>query len=247
MSRSAGPSPGSVLFALAIAVGLTPQLLPAIVTVSLSTGARRLAERSVIVKRLVAIEDLGNIEILFTDKTGTLTEGRISFVAALDPGGSAAADVLRLGQLCNDAVVDGGAIVGGNPLDQALWHAPAAKDAGLAGYRRLAARPFDYERGLGSALIEGPDGKRAVIVKGAPELVLGRCRGSPQRRGRCSTSSSRRACVSSPSPRGTSAGRRRSRRTTSASWSRPASSVSWTRRRPTRRRRSPGCARSRSR
>ena len=66
---------GSVLFALAIAVGLTPQLLPAIVTISLSTGAKRLAERKVVVKRLVSIEDLGNIVVLFTDKTGTLTEG----------------------------------------------------------------------------------------------------------------------------------------------------------------------------
>ncbi len=65
----------SALFALAIAVGLTPQLLPAIVTVSLATGARRLAQRQVIVKRLVCIEDLGNVEVLFTDKTGTLTEG----------------------------------------------------------------------------------------------------------------------------------------------------------------------------
>ena len=72
----------SALFALAIAVGLTPQLLPAIVTVSLATGARRLARRRVIVKRLVCIEDLGNVQVLFTDKTGTLTEGRIAFTRA---------------------------------------------------------------------------------------------------------------------------------------------------------------------
>jgi Mg2+-importing ATPase len=69
----------STLFALSISIGLTPQLLPAIVTVSLSTGAKRLAERSVIVKRLVAIEDLGNIDVFFTDKTGTLAEGRTTF------------------------------------------------------------------------------------------------------------------------------------------------------------------------
>ena len=74
----------SALFALAIAVGLTPQLLPAIVTVSLATGARRLARRRVIVKRLVCIEDLGNVQVLFTDKTGTLTEGHISFTGPLD-------------------------------------------------------------------------------------------------------------------------------------------------------------------
>jgi Mg2+-importing ATPase len=169
----------SVLFALAIAVGLTPQLLPAIVTVSLSTGAKRLAEQSVIVKRLVAIEDLGNVEVFFTDKTGTLTEGRISFDAALDAAGGASVDVLRCGLLCNDAVISEGRVVGGNPLDQALWAAPAAGALDLAGARRLAARPFDYERRLASVLVEGADGGRAVIVKGAPELVLGRCRAVP--------------------------------------------------------------------
>ncbi len=78
----------AALFALAIAVGLTPQLLPAIVTVSLSTGARRLARKKVVVKRLVSIEDLGNIEVLFTDKTGTLTEGRTVFSGGIDPTGS---------------------------------------------------------------------------------------------------------------------------------------------------------------
>jgi Mg2+-importing ATPase len=74
----------SLLFSLAIAVGITPQLLPAVVTTSLATGSRRLARQGVLVKRLVCIEDLGDIEILLTDKTGTLTEGRISFVRAVD-------------------------------------------------------------------------------------------------------------------------------------------------------------------
>jgi P-type Mg2+ transporter len=135
----------SLLFALAIAVGLTPQLLPAIVTVSLSTGARRLAERSVIVKRLVAIEDLGNIEVFFTDKTGTLTEGRITFA-------------------------------GGNQLDQALWQASGASELTPGTYRRLATRSFDYGRRLASVLVESPEGGRSVVVKGAPESVLVRCR-----------------------------------------------------------------------
>jgi Mg2+-importing ATPase len=167
----------SVLFALAIAVGLTPQLLPAIVTVSLSTGAKRLAEHAVIVKRLVSIEDLGNIEVFFTDKTGTLTEGRISFAAALDAHGQPSDEVLRGGLLCNDAVLQDGRVVGGNPLDQALWQAPAASERQPAAYRRLATRAFDYERRLASVLVEAPDGARQVIVKGAPETVLARCRG----------------------------------------------------------------------
>ena len=87
----------SALFSLAIAVGLTPQLLPAIVTISLASGARNLARKKVVVKRLISIEDLGNIEILFTDKTGTLTEGRISFQQAIDPAGKPDDEVLRLG------------------------------------------------------------------------------------------------------------------------------------------------------
>ncbi|MGA2286620.1 MAG: HAD-IC family P-type ATPase, partial [Dehalococcoidia bacterium] len=116
----------SALFALAIAVGLTPQLLPAIVTISLSTGARHLARNSVIVKRLVSIEDLGNMEVLFTDKTGTLTEGEITFSAALDPAGNPSDQALLLGLLCNSVVLEGGKVVGGNSLDRALWDAPQA-------------------------------------------------------------------------------------------------------------------------
>lgn len=166
----------SSLFALAIAVGLTPQLLPAIVTVSLSTGARRLAERRVIVKRLVAIEDLGNIELLFTDKTGTLTEGRIAFSAALDAGGESSLAVMRAGLLCNDAVLAGGEVVSGNELDQALWRAADQRARDLGAARRIAARPFDPVRRLASVLVEEGNGDRRVIVKGAPELVLDRCR-----------------------------------------------------------------------
>jgi Mg2+-importing ATPase len=164
----------SVLFALAIAVGLTPQLLPAIVTVSLSTGAKRLAEQSVVVKRLVSIEDLGNIEVLFTDKTGTLTEGRIVFDAALDAAGNASDDVLRAGLLCNDAVLTDGRVVGGNQLDRALWQAPRAGELGLDHQTRIADLPFDYQRRLASVLVEA-GGRRRVIVKGAPEIVLDRC------------------------------------------------------------------------
>jgi P-type Mg2+ transporter len=172
---------GSVLFALAIAVGLTPQLLPAIVTISLSTGAKRLAARAVVVKRLVSIEDLGNIVVLFTDKTGTLTEGSITFAAALDAAGGPSDAVLHAGLLCNDATFSDGRVIGGNQLDQALWKAPGARGAGAERARRLATRPFDYQRRLASVLVEGATGDRQVIVKGAPETVLDRCaRVSPQ-------------------------------------------------------------------
>jgi P-type Mg2+ transporter len=168
------PTIESILFALSIAVGLTPQLLPAIVTVSLSTGARRLAKRKVVVKRLVAIEDLGDIDVFFTDKTGTLTQGQITFSAALDSTGQHSDAVLRDGLACNEAVVSEGRAVGGNPLDRALWQAPDAAGAAVGGAERLDVRPFDYERRLTSVLVQEDGGERRVIVKGAPEAVMAR-------------------------------------------------------------------------
>ena len=79
----------ALLFSLAIAVGITPQLLPAVVSTSLAAGSRRMSRRKVLVKRLVCIEDLGNVDVLFTDKTGTLTQGQISFMRAVPAAGTA--------------------------------------------------------------------------------------------------------------------------------------------------------------
>jgi Mg2+-importing ATPase len=154
----------SALFALAIAVGLTPQLLPAIVTVSLATGARRLARRRVIVKRLVCIEDLGNVQVLFTDKTGTLTEGHISFTHPLDCQGNPDDHVHALGLACSDKT--------GNELDRALW-AAAETAPGEGSWTPLDRLPFDHERQLASVLVDSPQG-RLLIAKGAPEAVLAR-------------------------------------------------------------------------
>ncbi|HUO71145.1 MAG TPA: magnesium-translocating P-type ATPase [Solirubrobacteraceae bacterium] len=169
----------SVLFALSIAVGLTPQLLPAIVTVSLSTGARRLAARKVVVKRLVAIEDLGDIDVFFTDKTGTLTEGRITFAAALDTAGQQSDELLRDGLLCNEAVLSDGHVAGGNQLDRALWESPDASRWTDLDAKRLATLPFDYDRRLSSVLVEEHGGARRLIVKGAPEAILARSTSVP--------------------------------------------------------------------
>ncbi|HEY4889408.1 MAG TPA: magnesium-translocating P-type ATPase [Candidatus Dormibacteraeota bacterium] len=160
----------SALFSLAIAVGLTPQLLPAIVTVSLASGARNLARKRVVVKRLISIEDLGNIEILFTDKTGTLTEGRISFQEAIDPAGASADEVLRFGLLCA-AGDQSDPTASGNALDAALLSAGAPP----AGYTPIDQLPFDHERRLMSVLVDAPDGRRLLVTKGAPESVLVRC------------------------------------------------------------------------
>ena len=81
------PIMDALLFSLAIAVGITPQLLPAVVSSSLAAGSRRMSKRKVLVKRLVCIEDLGNVDVLFTDKTGTLTAGRIDYTRAVAASG----------------------------------------------------------------------------------------------------------------------------------------------------------------
>jgi Mg2+-importing ATPase len=159
----------SALFSLSIAVGLTPQLLPAIVTVSLSTGARRMAKKRVIVKRLVAIEDLGNVQVLFTDKTGTLTHGQISFTQALDSAGAPNDRVRILGLACSDKV--------GNELDRALWADSKAGHSDCVG-TTLDSLPFDHERQLSSVLVETLQ-ERLLISKGAPEAVLARCAAVP--------------------------------------------------------------------
>jgi len=174
----------ALLFSLAIAVGIAPEMMPAIVTVSLSSGSKALAAKKVLVKRLVAIEDLGNIEILFTDKTGTLTEGLITYERGLNPAGQESNRPLLLGLVCNEASVTEHGAVGGNALDQALWSAPDAAPGGdiaveASRYVRRGVLPFDHERQMASVLVDGPDGNPLVVTKGAPEVVLARCVGVP--------------------------------------------------------------------
>ncbi|HEU0239957.1 MAG TPA: magnesium-translocating P-type ATPase [Micromonosporaceae bacterium] len=168
----------SVLFALAIAVGITPQLLPAVVATSLAAGSRRLAARKVLVKRLVCIEDLGNVDTLFTDKTGTLTIGRITFMRAVGVNGVRSADVLRLGLLaCDTAIAGRSGAVDANPLDAATVRSPSAEALldEVGRYQRVAVLPFDHDRAMTSVLVRDPDsGEQILVVKGAPEAVRAR-------------------------------------------------------------------------
>ena len=171
----------ALLFSLAIAVGITPQLLPAVVSSSLAAGSRQMSRRKVLVKRLVCIEDLGDVDVLLTDKTGTLTEGRISYMRAVPAGAERSEAVLRWGLLCTENTDATGVPAGGNPLDLALWQSPAAVAvrATASGFQRLAVLPFDHERRMVSVLVRDPAGQRVLITKGAPETLLERCREVP--------------------------------------------------------------------
>ena len=171
----------AALFSLAIAVGITPQLLPAVVSTSLAAGSRRMSRRKVLVKRLVCIEDLGNVDVLFTDKTGTLTQGNVQFMRSIPACDVPADVVLRWGLLCTENTAQDGHAIGGNPLDLALWESPAARPerSSLAAYTRLGTLPFDHERRMVSTLIRDAGGQLSVVTKGAPESVLARCVGVP--------------------------------------------------------------------
>ncbi|WP_454887584.1 magnesium-translocating P-type ATPase [Sphingomonas oryzagri] len=162
----------SFLFAMALAVGLTPELLPMIMTVALARGAQRMASAKVVVKRLSAIHDLGQMDILCTDKTGTLTEAHISLV------GHPAVDGADRDRVAELAAVNARFETGlKSPLDEALLQHTAAES--LAAWRKLDERPFDFERRRVSVLAER-DGERIEIVKGAPETVLALCSAAEQ-------------------------------------------------------------------
>jgi Mg2+-importing ATPase len=157
------PALESFLFALALAVGLTPELLPMVVSVTLAHGALRMARKNVIVKRLTAIHDLGGMDVLCSDKTGTLTEARIRLVREVDLGGAASASVLRMAQV--NAAFETGLK---SPLDDAILEAAAFDPAA---WRKIDEVPFDFQRRRVSILVES-DGQRLLVVKGAPEDVL---------------------------------------------------------------------------
>ena len=156
----------SFLFAVALAVGLTPELLPMIVSVTLARGAMRLAGRQVVVRRLSAIEDLGAMDVLCTDKTGTLTEAAVRVEQALDPHGAPSGHVLDLAAL-NSRHETGVRSV----LDEAILQARPAADHR---WHKLDEVPFDFERRRVSVLLQH-DGARLLVCKGAPEELLARC------------------------------------------------------------------------
>ncbi|MER5408762.1 magnesium-translocating P-type ATPase [Streptomyces sp. NPDC002769] len=167
----------ALLFSLAIAVGITPQLLPAVVSTSLAAGSRRMSRRKVLVKRLVCIEDLGDVDVLFTDKTGTLTMGRIEYMRAVPTGDHGSDAVVRWGLLSTENAARDAQDVGGNQLDQALWRSPAAvgEQSALDAYTQIAVLPFDHERRMISVLVRDGNGSSSLVTKGAPETVLDRC------------------------------------------------------------------------
>lgn len=153
----------SFLFAVALAVGLTPELLPMVVSVTLSRGALRMAASKVIVKRLASIHNLGSMDVFCTDKTGTLTEARIHLERHLDPLGRESQRVLELAYF--NSFFETGLR---SPLDDAILE---HTEIDVSGWRKIDEVPFDFERRRVSVLLDNGT-TRLLVVKGAPEDIL---------------------------------------------------------------------------
>ena len=162
----------ALLFATAVAVGLTPEMLPMIVTVNLAKGALTMSRAKVIVKRLNAIQNFGAMDVLCTDKTGTLTQDRVFLEKHVDLLGASSDEVLQYAFL-NSQYQSGLK----NLLDLAVLHHPQAPTlaSAAAHYRKIDEVPFDFERRRMSVAVEG-EGRRLLICKGAVEEVFAACR-----------------------------------------------------------------------
>ena len=156
----------SFLFSMALAVGLTPQLLPAIVSINLAHGARRMAERKVIVKRLASIENFGSMDVLCTDKTGTITEGVVTLQSVKDPSGQASDRILLYAYL-NASFETGFS----SPIDEAIRKHGSID---ISAWTKLDEVPYDFLRKRLSILAAGPEGN-VMITKGALTQVLDVC------------------------------------------------------------------------
>lgn len=159
------------LFAMAVAVGLTPEMLPMIVSVCLSKGALAMSRRKVIVKRLNAIQNFGSMDVLCTDKTGTLTEDRVVLMRHCNVAGRETDEVLL-----NGYVISYFQTGLKNLLDRAILDCPDFHGkATIEKYKKLDEIPFDFTRRMMSVLIEDGDGRAILLTKGAPEEVFLRC------------------------------------------------------------------------
>ena len=162
---------GAFFFALAVAVGLTPEMLPMIVSVCLSNGALAMSRKKVIVKRLNSIQNFGGMDVLCTDKTGTLTEDRVVLMRHCNVAGRETDDVLLDGYLISYFQTGLKNLLDRAILDIADFHAKALLDK----YKKLDEIPFDFTRRMMSVLVQDPEGKAILLTKGAPEEVFHHC------------------------------------------------------------------------
>lgn len=160
----------TLLFSVALAIGMVPEALPIVITIALSSGALMLAKKSVVVKRLVSVEDLGNVDVVCVDKTGTITENKLTLETYCDIDGNPEEKVILYSLLCNAVRKEKDV---GNPIDTVLWNYGKEKfgTKSLEDYIILKEMPFDSTRKKMSVVAK-TDGKLLLISKGAPESII---------------------------------------------------------------------------
>lgn len=167
----------SLLFAIAVAVGITPEVLPILMTITLSMGALKMAKAKVITKTLAAVEDFGDIDVLCSDKTGTLTQGELTLYEYGDINGKKEDEIMAFGMICNSSDVGARRTFFGNDIDRAIWHSPKSEaiKVKISEYEILDKNEFDFERRRMSVIAKNKIGN-VLIAKGAPESILAICR-----------------------------------------------------------------------
>lgn len=160
----------TLLFSVALAIGMVPEALPIVITIALSNGALLLAKKNVIVKRLVSVEDLGNVDVVCTDKTGTITENKLTLERYMDVNGNAEDKLILYSLLCNSIRKEKDV---GNPIDTAIWkYAKQNLDTKtLEKHSVVKEMPFDSTRKRMSVVVR-TNGRLLLISKGAPETIL---------------------------------------------------------------------------
>ena len=162
---------GAFFFAMAVAVGLTPEMLPMIVSVCLSKGAIAMSRKKVIVKRLNSIQNFGGMDVLCTDKTGTLTEDRVVLQRHCNVAGRETDEVLLDGYLISHFQTGLKNLLDTAILNSSDFHGQALVEK----YKKLDEIPFDFTRRMMSVLVESPEGKAILLTKGAPEEIFHQC------------------------------------------------------------------------
>ena len=162
---------GAFFFAMAVAVGLTPEMLPMVVSVCLAKGALAMSRRKVIVKRLNAIQNFGGMDVLCTDKTGTLTEDRVVLQRHCNVAGKETEEVLLTGYLISHFQTGLKNLLDRAILDSPDFHGQAIVEK----YKKLDEIPFDFTRRMMSVLVQNPDGNAVLLTKGAPEQIFQQC------------------------------------------------------------------------
>jgi P-type E1-E2 ATPase len=164
-----------LLTAASLAVAAIPEGLPAAATIVLALGVQRMAERHVIVRRISSVETLGSVTVVFTDKTGTLTENRMAVQETWSPNGQN--DLVMVSALCNNATLDDGDVpASGDPTEVALLNWAQDQGASIANWRQRYPRqsevPFEAERARMTVIVGNGEGGRLALVKGAPDVIV---------------------------------------------------------------------------